>query len=422
MRISLRIMLIGCCLAACKTPSHRSELAAAISNDQDRQTFISTARVWDQPSQPVGQVDFSTMDPDCQALKANAPLTCTFAAPKRGGGSTGWTPKFKCILDNGKSVTVKYGNTNAEIYHEVFSSRLMQALGFHADCDYPIRNLVCQNCPADPFKYSIAYRQSKENPNEPMATRTFDAAMVEYFFAPGFQVPTVNGQKKEGWGFDEILGSLRTMDPQQQIAREALTLLMAVIQHTDNRLDNQSLYCRQALDGLECPPENRYLVVGDVGSTAGAFKLPKASSDGGIDVPPALSYFFWDSAPIWQNWVGAKSSNCTVQVIAFDTISPATLKSHKISEAGRKFLADLLAQLSDTQLEQLVAFAKLGERQAEANITTQVWDSITKMQAWAAPLRIIPFSPVNAQQVANKKWTATLRKKINKVLESQCAS
>jgi len=414
--------MIGCCLAACKTPAHRSELAAAINNDQDRHAFISTARVWDQPSQAVGQVDFSTMDPACQDLKANVPLTCTFAAPKRDGGGAGWTPKFKCILENGKSVTVKYGNTNAEIYNEVFSARLMQALGFHADCDYPIKNLVCQNCPADPFKYSTAYRQSKENPSEPMATRTFETAMVEYFFAPGFQVPNINGQKKEGWGFDEILGPLRTTDPQQQIAREALTLLMAVIQHTDNRLDNQSLYCRQALDGLQCPPQDRYLVVGDVGSTVGAFKLAKASSDAGFDVPPALSYFFWDNAPIWHNWAGAKSSNCTVQIIAFDTISPATLKTQKISEAGRKFLADMLAQLSDAQLTQLVAFAKMGERQAEANITSQVWDSITKMQPWAAPFKIIPFSPINAKQVPNQKWTSTLRKKINKVLEGQCPS
>ena len=411
-------------LPSCKTvQSTQSNLTsiAPLDSQSSRDEFIRTARIWDKPEQPISRVDFSKMDPSCNDINISAPVSCTFVPPERDGGRAGWTPKFKCKLPNGTTVAIKYGSTNAEVFHEVFTARLLQALGFHADCDYPIRELECRNCPADPFAYSTAYRQGKENRSEQMATQKIEAAMAEVHFSRNYVIAKIDNKKQEGWGFDEILGELKSTDPEQQLAREALSLLMAVVQHSDNRLDNQSLYCIKTLDGNQCAPNDRYLIVGDVGSTLGAFKMGKTTGDGGFDVPPSLSHFFWDHAPIWNNWAGAKSSNCTIQVIAFDTISPATLKTKQISEEGRKFLAHMLDQLTDAQLRDLVEFSRLGYRKAEANITSQMWDAITKMQSWAAPFRIIPFTPINSRPVSNDLWTSTLRKMINKVLESPCS-
>ncbi|MBM4252456.1 MAG: hypothetical protein FJ146_10835 [Deltaproteobacteria bacterium] len=430
----MRLSLVGSLLASAMTllPSCKSldrQSAAApkgsvdLKGQAERQEFIKTARIWSSPEVAIEGQDLTRPGPRCRDFAPDDIVTCKFAPPKRDGGGAGWTPKFKCVDATGRSLKVKYGRTNAEVYHEPFTARLLQALGYYADCDYPVKKVICDDCPQDPFGYGNAYRRSAENPSEVMARREFDAAMIEIGFSDTDAVAAVDGKEIEGWGFDEALtAAYISQDREQMLAREGLTLLMAILQHVDNRRSNQRLHCGiKAKTLAECPEDQRFMLVSDLGATLGAFKLPKALEDGGVDVPPSLSHFFWDHAPIWKNWAGPERSDCTVQVIAFDTIEPATLKTVQISEPGRKFLADLLAKLSDKQLEQLINYAKLGERETTKPMTDQIWASITKMQPWAAPFKYLPFSPINTKPISADSWLATLKKKLAKVRTQPCS-
>ena len=424
-------LILGALLAAavggCKTllkGDHASTTQNSVSfaSQDERRDFIRSAKVWSKPAQDISAQDLSVNDPSCNVFRPDDVVTCVYVPPKRDGGGAGWTPKFRCVDAQQRILKVKYGKTSAEVYHEVFAARLLQALGFKADCDYPVKKVICEHCPAEPFTYTNLYRLGKENPNEEFASREFDAAMIEIPFAETTFTETVDGKTKEGWGFHEIVkDEFKSPDPEQNHAREALTLLMAVIQHVDNRRDNQALVCKVAAKSVtDCPPDERYLLVADLGSTLGAFKIARAQGDSGMDIPPSLSYFFWDHAPIWRNWAGAKSGGCIAHLIAYDTIEPATLKQEPITEAGRKFLGELLHQLSDGQLRQLVVYARLSERQPVPNVNEEMWMSIAKMQPWSAPFKFLPFSPINDKPVSTDQWVATLRKKIGKVLEVPC--
>ena len=413
-------------LTSCKTGNRHENTAKGsidLSGPAERRQFIQTAQIWSKPEVPIESQDLSRPPSGCSDFSPDDTVTCKFTPPKRDGGGAGWTPKFKCVDDKGRSLKVKYGRTNAEVYHEAFTARFVQALGYFADCDYPVKKVICEECPEDPFRYGNDYRRSRENPKEVLATREFDAAMIETSFSDTDAVAEVDGKAIEGWGFDESLTPDFKSDSQEQmLAREGLTLLMALLQHVDNRRSNQRLHCGVKAKTLaDCPSDQRFMLVSDLGATLGAFKLPKALEDGGVEVAPSLSHFFWDHAPIWKNWAGPERSDCTVQVIAFDTIEPATLKTLQISEPGRKFLADLLAKLSDRQLEQLVAYAKLGQRETTKAMTAELWASITKLQPWAAPFKYLPFSPVNTKPVSSDRWLATLKKKLEKVVTQACS-
>jgi hypothetical protein len=420
---SLTIVVLPSCKTTDRQGSSANKGSIDLKGPAERRQFIQTAQIWSRSDVATEAQDLSTPVPRCNDFVPDDIVSCKFTPPKRDGGGAGWTPKFKCVDASGRSLKVKYGRTNAEVYHEPFTARLLQALGYYADCDYPVKKVICDDCPADPFAYGNDYRKSQENPAEAMARREFDAAMIEVGFSETDAVADLDGKVVEGWGFDEVLTTEFSSDNREQmLAREGLTLLMAVLQHVDNRRSNQRLHCGLKAKTLaECPEDQRFMLVSDLGATLGAFKLPKALQDGGVDVPPSLSYFFWDHAPIWKNWAGPERSDCTVQVIAFDTIEPATLKTLKVSEPGRKFVADLLAKLSDRQLEQLIAYAKLGERETTKPMTDEVWASITKMQPWAAPFKYLPFTPVNTKPVRSDSWLATLKKKLTKVTSQPCS-
>jgi hypothetical protein len=52
------------------------------------------------------------------------------------------------MLANGKNVKVKYGAGNSEVYGAVVATRLLWALGFGADAQYPVI-VVCRGCSRD---------------------------------------------------------------------------------------------------------------------------------------------------------------------------------------------------------------------------------------------------------------------------------
>lgn len=378
----------------------------------ERSDFIQTAKVWTAPAFEIGRLDLSQSPLQCPAFETDQVVSCSYKKPKRGDDTGGLTPKFKCKTAEGKTLKVKYGRESAETFTEVFSSRLLLALGFYADCNYPVAKVICTDCPANPDRYTRDYASGKEDPAEVMEQREFNFAMIEEKFGEEI-VAEIDGKVVEGWGFNEILQpELQADDASQQAAREALTILMAILQHGDNRLSNQRFYCRQKLaeDG-SCAPDDRVLVVQDLGATLGGYKV-ETEQGKLLNLPPTLAHRFWDFAPVWNLWRGPGLSACTVQVFAGETPEgPASLTQQKVSEEGRLFLANLLSQLRKEQIEQLVLAAKLNQWTGSPNITGDAFGELERQINFK-----LPFRPtISAAPVATQQWVDTLWKKFRSV-------
>ncbi|SMF44673.1 hypothetical protein [Pseudobacteriovorax antillogorgiicola] len=388
-----------------------------IDGSETRQEFIRQGMVWEQPNYDISSENLLGSTSHCPAFEPTDVVTCSYIKPKRGDVGSGWTPKFKCRTPEGKKLKVKYGQTNAEVFSEVFSSRLLQLIGFKADCNYPVAKVICTDCPENPFQYTQDYALNQEDINAEFREREFDYVLIEKKFGEE-TIAQVDGKEIEGWGFDEFLNEgYRHQVEEQNTAREALTLLMAVLQHGDNKRSNQRLYCAIEPDkGEECPEDQKYLVVQDLGATLGSYKF-KDKEGSLVNLPPSASFRFWDIAPIWSFWRGAGWSGCTAQVFAVGgTSEPTTLQEQKISEAGRAFLADLMSQITYEQVEQLVAVSKLSQRIADQDIARKM--TLVAQDNLGFPW--LPRLPFNRNQISSEQWVNTMWKKIQKVQEGSC--
>lgn len=383
-----------------------------LKSQEERANFIQSAKVWAPPLSDISAVDLTRSAAQCNAFEPDEVVTCSYTKPKRGSHTGGLTPKFKCKTAEGKSLKVKYGQESAETFTEAFSSRLLLTLGFFADCNYPVAKVICKSCPANPDRYTREYAKGEKDPAEVLAQREFNFAMIEEKFGEEI-VAELDGKVVEGWGFQEILQpELRSDDPEQKTAREALTIMMAILQHGDNRLSNQRFYCSRKLAQDEsCAPEDRVMVVQDLGATLGGYKVETEQGQL-LNLPPSLAHRLWDLAPVWNLWRGPGLSACTVQVFAGDTPEgPASLTQQKISEEGRRFLAELLSQLRKEQIEQLVRTTKLDQWIGSASITSNIFGEMERRINFKLPLR----RSISPASVATQMWVDTLWKKIRSV-------
>src|SRR5204863_6009372 len=124
-------------------------------------------------------------------------------------------------------------------------------------------------------------------------------------------------------------------------------------QHTDSTAIKQQLVCvrggvRRDGGGAEtCDPP--LLVVADLGDTCGHGSFIHARAVGSAD------YHEWSRAPLWKD-----PARCRAELPG--NIMHPTLKHPVISEAGRRFLADLLGQLTDDQIRGLFEVSDLPDR------------------------------------------------------------
>jgi hypothetical protein len=299
------------------SPAHPSE--------QMRLEAISGAEVW--AAVDVPSMDLRAGPQGRGAIPAGSEVECTYVDREMNGA----TPKFECALAPGDVVKVKYGEHNAEVYGEVASSRLLWALGFGADRWYPA-HVVCHGCPADPHH---DHESRSEGPDV-----RFDVAAIERKF-PG---KTFEAHPDEGWKWDELGLVSANGAPQEQ--RDALTLLAVLIQHSDNKADQQRLNCLEPdkSDARDWSCRHPFMYVHDVGLTFGKASLLNRSAVSGVN------FENWSRQPIWQD-----ATTCV------GNISKAwrgSLHHPVISEAGRRFLAGLLVQLSDAQLTDLFEVAQ----------------------------------------------------------------
>jgi hypothetical protein len=98
-------------------------------------------------------------------------------------------------------------------------------------------------------------------------------------------------------------------------------------------------------------------MINDLGKTFGQATFTNA------DKKSAVNFEAWSKTPIWKD-----AKKCVAQLSRSYT---GSLEHPVISEGGRKFLADLLAQLTDQQLRDLFQVSRFTMR--DPKVTVDDW-------------------------------------------------
>ena len=255
------------------------------------------------------------------------PVKCVAAKDESPGRGT--TPKFHCSVpgvtdENGKPVRYKVkphfkGQTpekrNGEVYGEFLSSRFSNAMGFFADDEW-VADVTCQDC-------------------EQSLTKPFQGAPWSPFQpAAGIELPLGQGidadcnHKSYGALAESLKKLAENGAPRAEI--DAFKLWLAFIDHGDTKADNQSFVCLKSEkngDTRVCEPGEAVYYVSDMGST---FGYSSAS----------------ESKARLDNWrkkdpIKVSGDHCTANA--------KSVGDTRISEAGRKLLADNLQRLLDAE-------------------------------------------------------------------------
>jgi hypothetical protein len=295
---------------------------------EERLDALARAQVWRRPTVPISRADLAGNP----SLAGN--VDCTFTISDLGGTA----PKFDCVLGDGEKIRVKYGDT-PEIPSEVAATRLLRALGFAADDVSLVERVRCHGCPRSPF---ITMRVVDLTRTAPLyerlvdydSHRDFEWAAVERRH-PG---RAIESPPLSGWAFFELsqIDPARGGAPRAHV--DALRLMAVFLAHWDNKSDNQRLVCLSDDDwkpGASC--RKPFAMLHDVGSSFGPSKIDLAA---------------WERTPIWTDR-GACTTSLRGAPYQGGTFAPVA-----IGDAGRRFLASLLRQLSDRQLTDLFTGAR----------------------------------------------------------------
>lgn len=344
----MNVPLIALTVAICCTASlhaQKNDPYKKVDNDV-RLAALSKAQVW-MPGD-IASKNLTLGPQDESGFSPEAVVTCDYVETRQTG-----TPKFDCALSPDDKIRVKYGELNGEVYSEVAATRLLWALGFGADRVYPVK-VVCKGCPEDPMK----------NFKKAEGTREFAAAVVERKLAG----EAIEMRKDSGWAWVELSFVDQTNGGAPLAHRDALKLLAAMIQHTDNKPEQQRLVCLDTTHGLPAQKDGTcahpFMLINDVGKTFGTATI------GNGDKKSAVNFQEWSKTPMWKD-----SKACVAQLSKSFT---GSLEHPKISEGGRKFLSDLLAQLTDQQLRDLFQVARFTKR--DPNTSVDDWVRVFKQK------------------------------------------
>lgn len=295
----------------------------------ERAALIKRAQVWKATDIPTVKIKAGP-----QMKGAFAPgetVTCDYVKERLGGN----TPKFACAITPEDKVKVRYARWNGEIYAGVAATRLLWALGFGADALYPV-HVLCRGCPTE---------FASEGKAEPGGI-LFDIAAIERKM-PGHELvaPGVG----EGWAWPELDRVDERAGGAPLAHRDALKLLAVFLQHTDSKQEQQRLTCLDPkLEGSGADCHETLMMVHDVGLTFGRANRLNRNALGSVNLER------WANTAVWRD-----AAHCIANLSPSQT---GTLAHPLISEAGRKFLANLLTQLSDDQLRDLFEVARFGDR------------------------------------------------------------
>jgi hypothetical protein len=316
--------------AAPRTParpeSSKEKEAAKFVTEAVRLDDLARAAVWTATDIP--SMDLREGPQGKGAVEPFAHIDCDFV-PKDMSGSS---PKFSCALSKEDEVKIKYGARNPEVFDEIAASRLLWALGFGADRWYPVV-VTCRGCSRDPLNPRL-------KPDAP--EHTFDIAALERTMSG----TVIESKTDEGWKWTELDRVRADAGGATVAERDALKLLAVLLQHSDSKRQQQRMLCLDPKEEKDQSGACRapFLMVHDVGLTFGKATAMNTNSSTGIN------FHNWTSVDVWSDQ-GACIGNLRKS-------ATGTLENPVIHEAGRKFLADLLQQLSDRQLRDMFEVAR----------------------------------------------------------------
>ena len=305
-----------------------------VVTQEERADALARAAIWQQPGVEISKANLGP--PTDQPPS----IACKFILDAPNGTS----PKFDCTLDSGERIRVKYGRT-PEIPSEVAASRLLHALGFGTDNVMLVENVRCFGCPKEPFitMKAVDFTQAEGLYSKLVNYDTyedFEWALVERKHA----ARAIETNKIEGWAFHELNQIDATKGGAPRAHVDALRLLAVFLAHWDNKSENQRLVCLSQNDwpeGGRC--EKPFAMLQDLGGDFGPRKVDLRG---------------WQAAPIWGN---RETCVTTMESLPY---KGATFQAVQVTEAGRKHLASLLAQLSDDQLEDLFKGARFDQKKS----------------------------------------------------------
>jgi hypothetical protein len=305
--------------------SHHGHVNAA-----ERKALLRRAQVWTPTD--VASMNIVKGPPRKDAVKPGETVTCDYVDVRLSGN----TPKFACALTPDDTLKVRYGRDNGEVYAGVAAARLLWALGFGADAMYPVQ-VLCRNCPQE---------LGVEGRPEPGQIR-FDIATIERKM-PGHEIeaPSVG----PGWAWSELDQVDEAAGGAPLAHRDALKLLAVLLQHTDNKAEQQRMLCLDDHNAKErlADCKKPFLMIHDIGQTFGRANLFNRNPLSSVNLER------WTAIPVWKD-----AKRCVGNLSISQT---GTLNDPTISEAGRKFLSDLLAQLTDDQLRDLFTVARFATK------------------------------------------------------------
>ena len=326
--LAIAMLGSGACSREGKGAPSADQAQSGLRNDA-----LSRARVWHQPSTPIGAYDFTANPPDGFAVTDD--VECGFTVQRL----TGRTPKFHCRLPDGRILKVKYGSYNGELQAELAGTRLLRALGFPADEIFIVHSVRCAGCPPYPFEALLCNEKVGidllcfAGAGNPRRVRTMKPVIIERRM-PG---TIIEAQEDQGWSWFE----LDRIDPARggssRAEVDALRLLSVVLAHWDNKGPNQRLICPPGQDLPDGGCREPIAMIQDLGATFG---------------PERVDLRNWREYPVWRD-----RETCTVSMQSLP-FAGATFGERRISEEGRRLLAELLGQLSQRQLTDLFTAAR----------------------------------------------------------------
>lgn len=279
-------------------------------------------------------------------------FNCVANKDEKPGAGT--TPKFHCSVPgntdaDGNLIRYKIkphfkgqspDKRNGEIYGEFLSSRFSKALGFFADDEW----VADVNCPDCEKSLTKSFQGASFSPFQP-------AAGIELPLARGIDV---NCNAKDSAPLGETLTNLlKNGAPRAEI--DAFKLWLAFIDHGDTKTDNHKFACLKSdKNGTTrtCEPGEAVFYVSDMGSTFGFSSASEKKAR--LDA--------------WRNKkpIEVKNGVCTANA--------KSVGDTRISEGGRKLLADNLQRLLDTEQQNATITRVFGaSRNAERDRPPAEW-------------------------------------------------